>query len=397
MSKNVVVVDTAWGDTGKARVVDYLAQKARAVIRFNGSHNAGHTVYDDRGKKIVFHLVPSGVLHPGVVNYITNGVYINPIELVQEIRDLQSVGVSITPENLKISGNCHVINEGHKIRDAEREAALGDKKIGTTKKGVGPAAVDKFDRIGTRLFELGIDGLRKRPGIAEAYDFLKPFVCDTGLELHNIPKAHSPINLLFEGAQGAFLDIDHGSYPYVTSGNCVAQYAAVSAGIPAKELHTVVGVVKAYCTRVGAGPFPTEMGGAFEEDFRQRAGEFGATTGRPRKCGWLDLPALKYGIRVNGVDELAITRLDTLSGIDKIKICTHYTIDGKQYDEIPMDHELLYRAVPNYITLDGWNMDISLMRIPRAATDYVQLIEDTVGVPIRYVSYGPNRNEIVER
>lgn len=391
MSKNVVVVDTAWGDTGKARVVDYLAQKARSVIRFNGSSNAGHTVYDDNGKKIVFHLVPAGVLHPGVVNYITSGVYINPTELVDEIQNLQAIGIKISPETLRISGNCHVIFEHHKVVDAEKEESLGALKIGTTKKGVGPAAVDKFNREGIRLQECFSDDAK----------ILKPYIVDTVSELTErdrfYPKTSPLINLLFEGAQGAFLDIDHGSYPYVTSGNCVAQYAAVSAGIPAKSLHTVVGVVKAYNTRVGAGPFPTQMGGDFEERFRKDAGEFGATTGRPRKCGWLDLPALKYGIRVNGVDELALTRIDTLSGIDAVKVCTHYTINGKDYEEVPLDHGLLAEAIPNYVTLDGWNCEYSSRVIPTNAEEYVKFIEEFVNVPVKYLSYGPNRNEILER
>ena len=430
--RNTVVVDGSLGDSGKAKVVDYIAKDAKIVVRFNGSGNAGHTVYKD-GKKFVFHQVPAGVLYPHIVNVIATGVMVDPIALVEEIRQLRERDISITPDNLKISCHSSVITPIHKSIDNYEEDRTNNK-IGTTRRGVGPSVIDKVGRRGLRLGDL-VDKTKvcakfmpfsEYVKAAETYElfdvahyfgrpyydvvidmltdagqFLQPFITDTSLYLHNqaISKA-APASIVFEGAQGPLLDVDHGSYPYVTSTNCVAAYAAVGSGIGAHHLHDVVAVVKAYATRVANGPFPTEMPEELASRLRESAGEFGATTKRKRRIGWLDLPAIKYGIRINGVTQLAITRLDSLAGFGNIKVCFHYTINGKKYEELPFDHNDLFDAVPNYITCPGWKEDISNARswdeLPKTVREYLGFIEDCLGVHVKYISTGPNREQMIE-
>lgn len=426
MKHNIVVVDGSLGDSGKARVIDYLAQEARVVVRFNGSGNAGHTVYHN-GKKYVFHIVPAGVLYPHIVNVIATGVMIDPIALVDEIKALRAEGVRIEPDNLKISGHSSVITELHRIID-NYEEDRSNNRIGTTRRGVGPGVVDKVGRRGLRMEHLlnndkiweGLGSWEDFRDIAtkyrlandyhydigrhliEAGEFLRPFITDTSLYLHKaVNNPETKHQILFEGAQGPLLDIDHGSYPFVTSTNCVSASAAVGSGIGPQHLDKVVAVVKAYATRVAAGPFPTEMPIDVADRLREHAGEFGSTTKRKRRIGWLDLPALKYGIRVNGVDSIAITRLDTLSEFGDLKVCSHYTINGKSYEELPLDHLDLFDAVPNYIGLNGWGGDISgaetFEALPKAAQEYVEFVSDFVKVPVNYVSVGPNREQMIVR
>ncbi len=405
--RNVVVVDTYLGDSGKARVVDYLAKKAISVVRFNGGNNAGHTCYGDDGSKYVFHSVPSGVLTKGIVNYITAGCYVNPIDLLDEIDELRSQGVEITPSTLRISDRCHVVLEAHKKIDSLQEEYKGTNKIGSTKKGMSPVAVAKMAKTGLRLRDLSngervkasfrdqgemtfidhVDFSDQENRLFAAYERLRPFISSSvSDELHSMASnkdVKEEIGLLFEGAQGTFLDVDHGEYPYVTSSNCLAGYSAVSAGISPKLLDEIVGVTKAYFTRVGSGEFPTAMGGELEDDFRKRAGEFGATTGRPRKCGWIDLIALSKAIKLNGVTTLAITRLDTLAGLKTVKVCNSYK-DGK----------------PVYTTLDGWDDKFENIKkfsdLPQNAQIYLRYIQGTVLTKIGYVSYGPKRNQMLD-
>ncbi len=414
---NVVVVGAQVGDEGKGRIVDYLAKQSSVVARFQGGNNAGHTIWVE-GKKTVLHLIPSGILYPETVNVIATGVVVDPFVLLEEIEGLRAQGVKVTPDNLKVSSACHVITSIHKAIDIHEEAGRGKNKIGTTQRGIGPVNVDRVARRGIRLYDLNKPGKLQQLISREQYDvyyhkyeltktyeqfvgelqeigkIVAPFLADTALFLD---RACQKGGVLFEGAQAALLDIDHGSYPYVTSSHCVAGYAAVGCGVSPLYIDEIVGVVKAYTTRVGTGPFPTEILGEEGESLRQKGSEFGATTGRPRKVGWLDLPALKYAVRVHGLTSIAVTKLDILSGLDELKLCTHYTIYGQNVEELPVDHMELIEAIPNYVTLRGWKQDISqvtdVWKLPTEVADYVSFIVDALNVDVQLVGVGPNREQ----
>jgi len=414
---NVVVVGAQVGDEGKGRIVDYLAKQSSVVVRFQGGNNAGHTIWVN-GKKTVLHLIPSGILYPDVTNVIATGVVVDPFVLLEEIKQVEAQGVKVTPENLKISGACHVITPIHKAIDIHEEAGRGKNKIGTTQRGIGPVNVDRVARRGIRLYDLikpnklsqlipeeQYETLYYKYELLEHYEQfiarlqeagekLAPFLTDTSLF---VDKACYRGGVMFEGAQAALLDIDHGSYPYVTSSHCVAGYATVGSGVSPLYIDEIIGVVKAYTTRVGTGPFPTEITGHAAETLRQRGAEFGATTGRPRRVGWLDLVALRYAARVHGLTSLAITKLDILSGLEELKVCTHYTINGEKVEEMPIDHMETTEAIPNYITLRGWKQDISnitdVWELPAEVRDYVSLISQDLGVEVHLVGVGPNREQ----
>lgn len=414
---NVVVVGAQIGDEGKGRIVDYLAKQSNVVVRFQGGNNAGHTIWVN-DKKTVLHLIPSGILYPEVINVIATGVVVDPLVLLQEIKQVEAQGVKVTPENLKISGACHVITSIHKAIDIHEEAGRGRNKIGTTQRGIGPVNVDRVARRGIRLYDLVkpiklqqlisrelYDTYYVKYELIETYDQfiaqlleagakIAPFLTDTSLLLD---RACFKGGVMFEGAQAALLDVDHGSYPYVTSSHCVAGYAPVGSGVSPLYIDEIMGVVKAYTTRVGTGPFPTEILGNEGEALRQKGAEFGATTGRPRRVGWLDLVALRYAVRVHGLTSLAITKLDILSGLDELKICTHYTIDGEKIEEMPVDHMETLEAVPNYVTVRGWKQDISkitdVWELPTEVRDYVSLISQDLGVEVHLVGVGPNREQ----
>jgi adenylosuccinate synthase len=419
--RNVVVVGTQWGDEGKGKIVDWLTDRAQGVVRFQGGHNAGHTlVIGD--KKTVLHLIPSGILRNGVDCYIGNGVVLSPQALVHEMDELTQAGVRSVEARLIISEACPLILPYHVALDRAREAA---KKIGTTGRGIGPAYEDKVARRALRLQDL-LNPERFAKKLEELLDFhnfvlqnyykqpavdlkktidetlalaprLAPLVADVPRALYHANKAGK--NLLFEGAQGALLDIDHGTYPFVTSSNCVAGAAAAGAGIGPMHLHYVLGITKAYSTRVGEGPFPTELSDDVGERLRQRGKEFGATTGRPRRTGWFDAAALKRSIQLNGVSGLCITKLDVLDGAETLKICVGYRIGGEVSEILPVGAEELERAEPVYEEMPGWRESTVGVkehgRLPRAARDYLARVEALSGVPIAMISTGPERDETI--
>src|SRR5215210_2713756 len=378
MSKNVVVVGTQWGDEGKGKIVDWLTDHAQGVVRFQGGHNAGHTLVI-AGRKTVLHLIPSGILREKVACYIGNGVVLSPHALIEEVDMLQSAGVDVV-SRLKISEACPLILPYHAAVDIAREAAKGAAKLGTTGRGIGPAYEDKVARRALRLQDLfhrerfaaklgevleyhnfmlkhyynaqTVDLHRTLDDALELAGRVKSMVADVPRLLYEAQQAGN--DLLFEGAQGTLLDVDHGTYPYVTSSNCVAGAAAAGAGIGPGALHYVLGITKAYTTRVGSGPFPTELSDGVGERLRQRGQEFGATTGRPRRTGWFDAAALKRSIQLNGVSGLCITKLDVLDGVEAVKICVGYDIGGRISDLLPVGAEELERCVPVYEELPGW-------------------------------------------
>ncbi len=423
MAKNVVVIGTQWGDEGKGKIVDWLTDHAQGVVRFQGGHNAGHTLVIG-GKKTILRLIPSGVLHAGKACYIGNGVVLSPDALLKEIDELESAGVDVK-SRLHISEACPLILPYHIAIDQAREAAKGAGKIGTTGRGIGPAYEDKVARRAIRLQDL-FDAKRFAAKLeplldyhnfvltrylkAEAVDFSR--ICDEALALAprlapmiaDVPRAlydagRAGKSLLFEGAQGALLDIDHGTYPYVTSSNCVAGAACAGAGVGPGMLHYVLGITKAYTTRVGSGPFPTELEDATGERLRKRGNEFGSVTGRPRRCGWFDAAALKRSMQINGVSGLCITKLDVLDGSDLLKICTGYLIDGKLTDMPPPGAEAMERCEPVYEELPGWSDSTVGVKqregLPANARAYLQRIEDICGVPVDMISTGPDREETI--
>jgi adenylosuccinate synthase len=423
-ARNVVVVGTQWGDEGKGKIVDWLTDHAQGVVRFQGGHNAGHTLVIG-GKKTVLHLIPSGILRPDVDCFIGNGVVVSPQALVEEMDELESAGVRGVVARLCISEACPLILPYHAALDAAREAARGAQKIGTTGRGIGPAYEDKVARRAIRLQDL-FDAERFSEKLRELLEFhnfvleryyrqppvdyrktrdealqlaprLAQLVADVPRALYHANRAGK--NLLFEGAQGALLDIDHGSYPYVTSSNCVAGAAAAGAGIGPHHLHYVLGITKAYTTRVGSGPFPTELVDDVGERLRQRGQEFGATTGRPRRTGWFDAAALKRSIQLNGVSGLCITKLDVLDGVESVKICVGYDIGGTLSEILPVGAEELARCVPVYEEMPGWQESTVGIRehdrLPKAARAYLARIEALCGVPIDLISTGPERDETI--
>ncbi len=421
---SVVVLGAQWGDEGKGKIVDYLAQKAEAVVRYSGGSNAGHTVVvNDISYKL--RLLPSGVLFPDKINVLGNGVVINPGVVLQEIAGMKEKGISC--ENLVISDRAHVVLPYHQRLDELQEEALGDHKIGTTKGGIGPCYMDKVARVGIRICDLMEPetfadklkvNLEAKNAIitkiygAEPFDYdtvlkeyldyaeqLRPYVADTGVVLDEVFAADKKV--LFEGAQATFLDIDHGTYPFVTSSNPTAGNACTGSGVGPRFIDHVVGVVKAYTTRVGEGPFITEL---LDTDgpghkIRETGHEYGTVTGRPRRCGWLDAFMLRYSARVNGLDYLAITRLDILDNMEKIKMCVGYKIDGELIKRIPASLNVLAKVEPVYEEFDGWLTDISGIRnydeLPENAKKYLARIAEVSGVELGIVSVGPNREQTI--
>ena len=425
MSKNVVVIGAQWGDEGKGKIVDWLTDHARGVVRFQGGHNAGHTLVIG-GSKTVLHLIPSGILREKVACYIGNGVVLSPQALVEEIGTLESAGVDVRPR-LKISEACPLILPHHAALDLAREAAKGAGKIGTTGRGIGPAYEDKVARRAIRLQDL-FHRERFAKKLGEVLDFhnfvlknylrapvvdfqktldetmrlaerIKPMIADVPRLLYEAQKAGH--NLLFEGAQGTLLDIDHGTYPYVTSSNCVAGAAAAGAGIGPQHLHYVLGITKAYTTRVGSGPFPTELDNELGRQIATRGNEFGSTTGRPRRCGWFDAAALKRSIQINGFSGLGVTKLDVLDGMETVQIATGYQLNGQARDILPVGAEELEGCEPVYEKLPGWmGSTVGLTRyeqLPKAAQAFLKRIEEICSVPIDLVSTGPDRAQTIVR
>lgn len=421
---NIVVVGTQWGDEGKGKVVDLLTAGADMVARFQGGNNAGHTLVVG-GKKFIFHLIPSGILYKDKKCFIGNGVVVDPEVLLQEIQDLKAVGEEITPERLALSDKAHIIMPYHKAIDLAREAAKGKHMIGTTGRGIGPCYEDKAARVGIRAVDLtepetlkekiatnleeknffltkflDSDPLELKP-IVDGYlgmaERLVPFITDVSVELDQGIKANKKV--LFEGAQGVHLDIDHGTYPFVTSSNPVAGGACAGTGIGPSQLHHVVGIVKAYTTRVGAGPFITELEDATGDYIQKQGQEFGATTGRRRRCGWLDLVVIQDSVRLSGLDSLAITKLDVLTGVEKLKICVGYELDGERITARPASLKKLAGCTPVYMEIPGWQEDISearqLDQLPPQTHAYLETIEEITGVPISIISVGPGREETI--
>jgi adenylosuccinate synthase len=425
-ARNVVVIGTQWGDEGKGKIVDWLTDRAQGVVRFQGGHNAGHTlVIGD--KKTVLHLIPSGIMRSNVDCFIGNGVVVSPQALVAEMDELEAGGVRGVVARLSVSEACPLILPYHSALDIAREAAKGEKKIGTTGRGIGPAYEDKVARRAIRLQDL-FDAKRFAEKLRELLEFhnfvletyyrqprvdyqktldetlalaprLAPLIADVPRALYHANRAGK--NLLFEGAQGSLLDIDHGTYPYVTSSNCVAGAAAAGAGIGPMHLHYVLGITKAYSTRVGGGPFPTELSDDVGEHLRQRGHEFGATTGRPRRTGWFDAAALKRSIQLNGCSGLCITKLDVLDGVEVVKICVGYELEGEFSEILPVGAEELERCHPVYEDLPGWMESTvgvkSFERLPRNAQAYLNRIEKLAGVPNDMISTGPEREETIVR
>ncbi len=425
----LVAVGAQWGDEGKGKLVDWLAPRAQLVVRFHGGNNAGHTLVVD-GEQTVLHVVPAGILDPGTVNLIGPGVVVDPDILLGELDALTERGVLRDPSRVRVSGRAHVILEWHRCLDKAREERAKGRAIGTTGRGIGPAYEDKVTRRGIRVADL-LDAKALREAIArlaEQKNFelteyyrsepvdeealfrravewgkrLEPYVDHTERILDRALREGR--NVLFEGAQGTFLDIDHGTYPYVTSSNCVAGAACAGAGIGPTRIDRVLGITKAYTTRVGGGPFPTEETGERGEELRRLGSEFGATTGRPRRCGWLDVVMLREAATVNGFTALAINKLDVLSGLDEIRIATAYRVDGvdgKLTDEFPMTLAEIERAEPVYESHEGWTGDLSACRrfeeLPATAQAYVQRVEALVGVPVELISVGPGRDETIAR
>jgi adenylosuccinate synthase len=423
--KNVVVIGTQWGDEGKGKVVDLLTPHAQGVVRFQGGHNAGHTLVI-AGRKTVLHLIPSGILHPAVTCYIGNGVVLSPQALLEEMDELARAGVELEGR-VRISEACPLILPYHVALDVAREAARGADKIGTTGRGIGPAYEDKVARRAIRLQDLlvparfaakleelldfhnfvltqhlhasAVDFARTRDEALAMAARLAPMITDVPRALYEANRLGR--NLLFEGAQGALLDIDHGTYPYVTSSNCVAGAAAAGAGVGPQMLHYVLGITKAYTTRVGSGPFPTELEDGTGERLRSRGNEFGATTGRPRRCGWFDAAALKRSIQINGVSGLCVTKLDVLDGMDELKVCVGYEIDGEFSDLLPAGADDTARCEPVYEDLPGWHdSTVGAKRtedLPPNARAYLDRIEAICGVTIAMISTGPDREETIVR
>jgi adenylosuccinate synthase len=419
----IVIVGTQWGDEGKGKVTDLLAEQAEVIVRFQGGNNAGHTIIRN-GDVFKFHLIPSGILHPGKTCVIGNGVVVDPGVLIDELDGLRRRGID--PSGLRISANAHLIMPYHVMLDTAGEAKLGKLSIGTTKRGIGPCYADKSARLGIRVQDL-LDPkiLRKKIMVAmePKKQMLRPFARDARLDLHAMTEEYlryghrlephiadtarlcwesldSGETVLFEGAQATMLDIDHGTYPFVTSSNPIAGAACVGAGVGPADIDEVWGVAKAYATRVGAGPFPTELSDDLGAHLRERGGEVGTTTGRPRRTGWLDLVALRYAVRLNRMTALAMTKLDVLAGIDPLRVAMRYRgAEGAVFNEFPYHQTILHTAEAEYEELPGFEEDIREARtegeLPPEARDYLRYIEDHTGVPIRLVGVGPGREQVV--
>ena len=424
-AKNVVVIGTQWGDEGKGKIVDWLTDHAKGVVRFQGGHNAGHTLVI-KGQKTALQLIPSGIMREGVACYIGNGVVVSVPDIMREIDKLQAIGVEVA-SRLKISEACPAILPYHVAIDIAREKARGDNKIGTTCKGIGPAYEDKVARRAIRIADM-LNPERFAEKLKENLDYhnfvlvnylkadpidyqktyddamalvprLRPMVADVPSALHETYKNGG--SLLFEGAQGSLLDIDHGTYPYVTSSNCVAGNASAGAGVGPGMLHYIMGITKAYTTRVGSGPFPAELptDAGVGEHLSRVGHEFGTVTGRARRCGWFDAALLRRSVQINGVSGMCLTKLDVLDGIESLKLCTGYKIDGRAVDIFPVGAEDAARCEPVYEEMPGWTESTvgakSMEELPANARAYIQRIEELVGVPIDMVSTGPDREETI--
>ena len=419
----IVIVGAQWGDEGKGKVTDLLAERSDAVVRFQGGNNAGHTIIRD-GETFKFHLIPSGILHRGKTCVIGNGVVVDPEVLIGEIDGLRRRHIDVS--GLKVSANAHLIMPYHVMLDTAGEAKLGKLEIGTTKRGIGPCYADKSARLGIRVQDL-LDAKILRKKIAAAIEpkqhALRPFARDPKLDLHTMTEEYlrhghrlephiadtsrlcwealdGGETVLFEGAQAALLDLDHGTYPFVTSSNPVAGAACVGAGVGPTDIDEVWGVCKAYTTRVGAGPFPTELDDEVADLMREKGHEFGTTTGRPRRCGWLDIVALCYATRLNRLSSLAITKLDVLSGLETLRLATRYRgSEGAVFDHFPYHQSILHSATPEYDDMPGWDDDLSAARsasdLPPEARDYLAAISDHTGVPISVVGVGPGREQVI--
>ena len=425
MSTNLVVIGAQWGDEGKGKIVDLLTEKAGAVVRYQGGHNAGHTLVID-GKKTVLHLIPAGILRAGVKSYIGNGVVLCLRALFHEADALAAAGVPVA-ERLHISPACALILPSHVALDQAREAARGDNKIGTTGRGIGPAYEDKIARRGLRLADLmQPDTFRER--LRELMDFhnfqlehyyhaapvsyddvaaewlgyaarVRPLITDVTLAAYRHRAAGE--HIIFEGAQGAMLDIDHGTYPFVTSSSTAAGGAATGSGVGPRHLDYILGIAKAYSTRVGGGPFPTELTDATGKHLAEVGNEYGATTGRARRCGWIDLPALRRAICNSSISGLCLTKLDVLDALAEIQVCTHYDMDGTRLDVAPVGADELARCQPVYQTLPGWQSDTvgitDYNALPEKARAYIAYLEQALALPIAIVSTGPDRVHTIQR
>ena len=425
MSTNLVVIGAQWGDEGKGKIVDLLTEKAGAVVRYQGGHNAGHTLVID-GKKTVLHLIPAGILHAGVKSYIGNGVVLCLRALFTEIAALEAAGVPVM-ERLHISPACALILPSHSALDQAREAARGANKIGTTGRGIGPAYEDKIARRGLRLADLmHPETFRER--LRELMDFhnfqlehyyhaapvsyddvaaewlayaarVRPLITDVTLAAYRHREAGD--HIIFEGAQGAMLDIDHGTYPFVTSSSTAAGGAATGSGVGPRHLDYILGIAKVYSTRVGGGPFPTELLDATGKHLAEVGHEYGATTGRARRCGWIDLPALRRAIYNSSISGLCLTKLDVLDALPQIQVCTHYDMDGERLDVAPVGADELARCQPVYQTLPGWQSDTvgitAYEQLPEKARAYIAYLENALGLPIAIVSTGPDRVHTIQR
>jgi adenylosuccinate synthase len=421
--KTAVVVGAQWGDEGKGKIVDVLSESFPVVARYAGGHNAGHTVIIN-GKRFVLQLVPSGVLRPGCRAVIGNGVVLDPVAFLKEVGNLRAAGVPIDG-NLFVSNRAHVILPYHRMIELAAENAPGRVKIGTTSRGIGPAYEDKMGRRGLRVSDLldlnllkthienavreknmiahalfntePLDADKMYQEYAEASAQIAPFVCDTAVLLNQALAAGSSV--MFEGAQGTMLDIDHGTYPFVTSSNTVVGGAATGTGIAPTAIDTVIGVTKAYCTRVGSGPFPTEAKDAIGDEIRKRGNEFGAVTGRPRRCGWVDLPLLRYAVMINGISWLVVTKLDVLDQLVELPICVAYKINGKKTMEIPAQDSGYAKIEPIYEKMPGWRSSTEGIKqrdkLPAAAREYLTFLERETGARIGMISTGPDRNQTI--
>lgn len=418
----VVITGTQWGDEGKGKIVDYLASQADVVVRFQGGSNAGHTVAVN-GEEYKLRLLPSGILYENATCVIANGVVFDPEVFISEVDAMKSRGIST--ENIRLSNRAHVVMPYHKLFDELNEQSRGDKKIGTTKRGIGPCYIDKDDRIGIRVCDL-IDReefAEKLKNVLEQKNFIlqkvynhepldykkilneyegyaekiRPYVCDTISFLNDELDAGKKI--LFEGAQATMLDIDYGTYPYVTASHPISGGVGVGAGVAPKKIDKVFGVVKAYCTRVGEGPFPTEQLNEIGDKLREAGHEFGTVTGRPRRTGWLDACVVKYAGQLSGIDYMAVTRLDILDSFDEIKMCVGYKLDGKILNEIPASLKILAKVEPVYETFEGWKTDISKIRnydeLPANAKKYLERMAEVTKIDLGIVSVGPNRNQTI--
>jgi len=423
---NAVIIGTQWGDEGKAKVIDYLTERSDIVIRFQGGANAGHTVIAN-GRKFIFHLVPSGIMYPNKICLVANGVVFDAEQFLHEVDELNAFGISVE-NRLFVSNLAHLVLPYHKAHDTARELSRGKEKIGTTGRGIGPAYADKITRIGIRVGDLvdwdqfvnkfktcfqhhqkiitsiyGEEFTLNYEEIVSKYSSIRqrmlPFIDDTAYRIFEAQRQNK--KLLFEGAQGTFLDIDHGTYPFVTSSNTISGCACTGSGIGPSSLDHVIGIVKVYTTRVGNGPFPTELNDESGEMLRKEGGEFGATTGRPRRCGWFDSVMVRRSVQLNGLTRLALTKLDVLNKLGEIPICTHYELNGKRIEQFPSDMSFIDDVKPIYEMLPGWKSDISECHtydeLPVQARNYIERLRQLCyDVPALMVSVGPDRNQTIE-